>query len=154
MDNFSIRALSDEALDAFLRAESTARIGYIDRQGQPYIVPITYAYDGDSFYGYSLLGAKIESMSVHPRVCVEVDRISNATNWICAVVLGDFEFLQGEHAIDAVRRIGDRLRTIARADALSDAAEQTYVSRVGGPGLAYRIRIDHKSGRQASDVQQ
>jgi nitroimidazol reductase NimA-like FMN-containing flavoprotein (pyridoxamine 5'-phosphate oxidase superfamily) len=153
MDNFSVRALSDEALDAFLRAESTARIGYVDRQGQPYIVPITYAYDGDSFYGYSLLGAKTESMGVHPRVCVEVDRISNATNWICAVALGDFELLEGARAIDAVGRIGDRLRTIARADELSDAAEQTYVSRVGGPGLAYRIRIVHKSGRQASDVQ-
>jgi nitroimidazol reductase NimA-like FMN-containing flavoprotein (pyridoxamine 5'-phosphate oxidase superfamily) len=153
MDTFTVGALSDEAVDAFLRAEHTARISYVDRRGQPYIVPITYAYDGDSFYGYSLLGAKIESMSVHPRVCVEVDRVSSATNWICVVALGEFESLHGAHAIDALQRIADRLRTIARADALGNAAEKTYVSRIGGPGLAYRIRIAHRSGRQASDVQ-
>ncbi|HMD02630.1 MAG TPA: pyridoxamine 5'-phosphate oxidase family protein [Candidatus Baltobacteraceae bacterium] len=152
MDSFRIEALSDEVLDAFLRAESTARIGYVDQRGQPYVVPVTYAYDGESFYGYSLLGAKIESMNMNPRVCVEVDRITNVTNWICAVALGDFESLHGARAEDAVRRIADRLRTIARADALSAAAEETYVARVGGPGLAYRIRVAHKSGRRGSDL--
>jgi nitroimidazol reductase NimA-like FMN-containing flavoprotein (pyridoxamine 5'-phosphate oxidase superfamily) len=152
VSNFAIGALSENALDAFLREESSARIGYVDRRGQPYITPISYAYDGAAFYCYSLLGSKMDSMQANPRVCVEVDRITNATNWICVVALGDFELLHGAAAIDAVRRVADRLRTVALVDALTDAAQKTYVSRVGGPGLAYRIRIADKSGRQASDA--
>jgi hypothetical protein len=34
----------------------------VDRRGLPCIVPITYAYDGRTLYGYSLLGAKLENM--------------------------------------------------------------------------------------------
>lgn len=141
--------LSDEAVEALLHEETVARIGYVDHRGRPSIAPITYAYDGASVFGYSPAGVKLEGMREHPYVCVEVDRVRDAADWCSVVAYGRFEELAGDAALDAVRRIADRLRTLARTDRLPDAASRTYVARLGAAGIAYRIRIEVKHGRFA-----
>jgi len=141
--------LGRNEIEELLREEFIARIGYVDRRGYPYIVPVTYAYDGISFLGYTADGAKLEAMRHHPRVCVEVDRVRDAANWESVVAIGHFAELRGESAVDAVFRIGERLRTIAIADGSSDSARRTYVERLRAPGIAYRIRIEQIHGRFA-----
>ncbi len=141
--------LDEREIESLLHAELVARIAYLDRRGFPYIVPITYAYDGAAFYGFSADGAKLEGMRHEPRVCVAVDRVHDAADWWSVVALGRFEELQGAAALDAVRRISERLTTMAQADALPDDARRTYVARLGAPGVAYRIRVESKHGRFA-----
>jgi nitroimidazol reductase NimA-like FMN-containing flavoprotein (pyridoxamine 5'-phosphate oxidase superfamily) len=135
------------AIESLLHEEIVARIAYIDRLGRPCIVPITYAYDGEALYGYSLMGAKIEGMSTHPSVSVEVDQVHSSADWCSVIARGMFEPLDGHAAIEAVERIHDRLRTVAQAEHDADSAPQTFVGREGGPGLAYRIRLAEKHGR-------
>jgi uncharacterized protein len=142
--------LTPDAIESLLLAESVGRIGYVDRRGLPCIAPITYAYDGRNFYGYSLLGAKIENMGARPNVCVEVDRVVNASDWRSVVARGTFEPLDGSAAVEAVRRISDRLRTVAAATAAPVTAWRTFVGRNGGDGIAYRIRVTEKQGRCSS----
>ena len=143
--------MTADAIEAFIHDELIARIAYVDRRGVPYITPITYAYDGDSFYGYSMIGSKIEHMGVHPEVCVEVDRFTNAADWRSVVVHGTFEPLHGDAAADAVARISERMRTVAAAEGAPAQAFKTFVAREGGDGIAYRIRVSNKhSGRQSS----
>lgn len=145
--------LGDTSIEALLHEETVARIGYVDHRGRPSIAPITYAYDGSSVFGYSPDGVKLEGMREHPYVCVEVDRIRDAADWYSVVAYGRFEELGGEDAVDAVRRIAERLRTLARTERLPDAASRTYVARLGAAGIAYRIRLEIKHGRFArSDV--
>jgi uncharacterized protein len=145
-----MRELNAHEIESLLHEESVARIGYTDRRHQAWIVPITYAYDGDSIYGYSLLGAKIEGMSTHPDVCIEIDRVSDNADWWSVIARGRFEALNGGAAVEAVQRISDRLRTIAIADGLGDRAQHTYVAREGGPGIAFRIRLTEKHGRYSA----
>lgn len=142
--------MTADAIEALLHAELIARIAYVDRRGVPYIAPVAYAYDGESFYGYSMIGAKIEHMGVHPEVCVEVDRITNAADWCSVVARGTFEPLHGDAASDAVRRISERMRTVATAENSPAAAMKTFVAREGGDGIAYRIRVSSKHGRQSA----
>lgn len=142
--------LSAEAIESLLREEVVARVAFVDRRGRPCIAPITYAYDGKALYGYSMLGSKIEGMSSHPDVCIEIDRIRNSADWWSIVLHGTFEQLSGDAAVDAVERISDRLRTVACVDGAPDAAAQTYVAREGGPGIAYRIRVNERHGRYSS----
>jgi nitroimidazol reductase NimA-like FMN-containing flavoprotein (pyridoxamine 5'-phosphate oxidase superfamily) len=141
--------LDDRQIESLLHEETVARIAYVDRRGSPYIVPVTYAYDGESFFGYSPDGSKLEGMRHEPHVCVEVDRVRDAADWQSVVAFGRFEELRGDAAVDAVRRISERLTTLARAFVLPDAARRSYVARLGAPGIAYRIRIERKSGRFA-----
>lgn len=142
--------LAPAAIESLLRSEIVARIAYVDRRGLPCIVPITYAYDGEAFFGYSLLGAKIEHMSANPRVCVEVDRIDSAADWRSVTARGMFVKLHGQPAIEAVERVSDRLRTVAAVTAAPPAAWRTFVARTGGDGIAYRIDITQKLGRYSS----
>lgn len=144
--------LTAEEIESLLRAEVVGRIGYIDRRGLPCIVPITYAYDGKAFYGYSLLGAKIENMGAHPKVCVEVDRVVNAAEWASVIARGIFERLDGDAAIEAVERISDRLRTLGATTDAPATAWRTFVARAGGPGIAYRIRVAELQGRYSSTL--
>lgn len=139
--------LTSEAIESLLHSELVARIGYVDHRGLPCIAAITYAYDGAAIYGYSLLGAKIESMSTHPQVCVEVDRVENAADWRSVTARGVFHQLHGENAVGAVERISDRLRTVAAATNAPVMAWRTFVNRSGGAGIAYRIDITQKFGR-------
>jgi uncharacterized protein len=142
--------LTSDGIESLLHSEVVARIAYVDRRGLPCIVPITYAYDGRAFYGYSLLGAKIEHMSRHPRVCVEVDRVEGAADWSSVTARGLFHTLAGEEAVEAVERISDRLRTVAAATDAPLAARRSFVARSGGAGIAYRIDITDKQGRYSS----
>jgi len=139
--------LTPGAIEALLHEELIARIAYVDRRGLPCIVPIAYAYDGQAFYGYSLLGAKTENMGTNPWVCVEVDHIRNTADWSSVVARGTFEQIYGTEANDAVERISERMRTVAAATDAPAKAAQTYVARKGGVGIAYRIRITDKHGR-------
>ena len=142
--------LTSDQVDALLREEVVARIAYIDRRGLPCIAAVSYAYDGAAFYGYSVMGAKLENMGATPFVCVEVDRIYNAADWRCVIVRGTFEALRGTAAIDAVTRISERLKIEAAAAKAPAMAAQTYVRRKGGDGIAYRIHVNYKSGRYAT----
>ncbi len=142
--------LTPGAIEALLHEEIVSRIGYVDRRGLPTIVPITYAYDGRAIYGYSALGAKIENMAANPRVCVEIDRIDNASEWRSVLVRGTFELLDGRAALEAVERISDRLRTVAIATAAPATARRTFVTRAGTDGIAYRIHVTEKYGRYST----
>lgn len=142
--------MSPAATEALLHSGIVARLAYVDPLGRPCIVPITYAYDGRAFYGYSLLGSKVEHMSAHPDVCLEVDHIDDSANWSSVVVRGHFEQLIGSAAVEAVQRIAERLRTVARAQHAAMPAALTYVERAGGPGIAYRILVRQKHGRYSA----
>jgi len=43
--------------------------------GEPYIVPLSFGYDGKAFYFHTALeGRKIDCIEANPRVCFELDR--------------------------------------------------------------------------------
>ena len=66
--------LTPEEIDEMLRSEAIGRIGCY-AFGRPYVVPITFAYDGVAVYGHSREGLKLRMMRSHPSVCFEVDRM-------------------------------------------------------------------------------
>ena len=61
------------------------------QDGQPYIVPVTFACDGEYLYAISTLGQKITWMRANPRVCIEVDELMTRTDWATVVVVGRYE---------------------------------------------------------------
>jgi uncharacterized protein len=63
------------------------------REGQPYVVPIYFAYQDNCLYSFSTVGQKIEWMRANPLVCVEVDEVADSQQWVSVIVLGRFEEL-------------------------------------------------------------
>ena len=63
------------------------------RENQPYVVPVSFAVDGDCVYLFSMPGQKIEWMRNNPRVCLEIDSVKSLNDWTSIVVFGRYEEL-------------------------------------------------------------
>ena len=63
------------------------------KNGQPYVVPIYYAFEGHYLYSFSLTGQKIDWMRNNPMVCVEVNEPGGKREWRSVIIKGVFEEL-------------------------------------------------------------
>ena len=135
--------LTPEEIDEMLRSEAIGRIGCY-AFGRPYVVPITFAYDGVAVYGHSREGLKLRMMRSHPSVCFEVDRMDGLSDWRSVIAMGTFSELQAKQAEMAMellrRRIGP---LVPSATSVPDGL--THAS--GMPWSVFRIVLGERSGR-------
>jgi len=60
---------------------------------QPYVIPTYLAYDDGWIYVFSTFGKKIEWMRENPKVCVEIDEVTAASQWVSIIANGRYEEL-------------------------------------------------------------
>jgi len=85
-----ITTLDNQQARKVLQSARVARLGCIVN-GEPYIVPINYNFEGDYLYSHSLPGLKINGLRENPRACVQVDDIESDLHWQSAMAFGTFE---------------------------------------------------------------
>jgi|SRR6185369_2732752 len=85
-----ITTLDNQQARKVLQSARVARLGCIVN-GEPYIVPINYNFEGDYLYSHSLPGLKINGLRENPRACVQVDDIESDLHWRSAMAFGTFE---------------------------------------------------------------
>lgn len=73
-----------------LREKRSGRLGCC-ADGEPYVVPINYLFDGEHIYIHSLPGHKINALRNNPRACLQVDEIVDSYNWRSVIVYGNYE---------------------------------------------------------------
>lgn len=120
------------------------------RDNQPYIVPITFAVDGDHLYSFSIAGRKIDWMRDNPRVCLEVDNVKSWQEWTTVIALGQYEELPDTPDWQDERRHAHSLlqqRAMwwqpASVD-ISDHAGEVFLP------VFFRIVLDDLTGRRGS----
>jgi uncharacterized protein len=101
-----IAELSRDEIDELLREQVVGRIGcHVD--GLTYVVPVIYAYDGESFHVATVEGQKTRMMRLNPNVCFEVDEYE-AGSWRSAIVQGVYEEVEGEEAEATIALLAER----------------------------------------------
>ena len=142
--------LSAAEIEDLLAAEMVARIG-CHASGRTYVVPVTYAYDGDGLLIQSHDGLKLRMMRENPFVCVEVDRVENLANWRSVIAWGRFETLVGEAAAAAFARLRTRLQSLEVSETTPGAARlhpgEKAIRSGNGEGAIFRIHLVEKTGR-------
>lgn len=119
--------------------------------GQPYAVPINFAFDDDHLYGFTTLGQKVEWMRANPLVCVEVDEVISDTEWMSIIVFGRYEELPDEPKYEQARQ---RALSILQKRAIW--WEPAYISQQHRDQLHslnpifYRIHIEKMTGHRAT----
>ena len=120
------------------------------RVDQPYVVPISFAYDGDSncLFGFSAIGKKVDWMRENPKVCVEVEDGGDRFHWTTIVIVGRYDEIvdSGEHKELRQRALdlfGQRAEWWLPGAARMGPREHPDV-------VIYRIHIDTMSGRRAA----
>ena len=133
-----------------LRRAHLARLACC-RDDHPYIVPISYDFDGEHLYSFSTLGQKIVWMRANPHVCVEVDDIEDRFHWTTVLVFGRYEELrtpvEHELARERARRLFEHREEWWQPAAAKAGPPEHHVP------LVYRIVINQLSGRRADAPQ-
>lgn len=118
------------------------------RDGQPYVVPIYFSYDGKHLYGFSTLGQKIEWMRSNPLVCLEIDERTSHHQWKSVVVLGRYEELPdapdfGHERLHALEVLQKRAMWWQPAYVASEYHERLKP-------IFYRIHVRKMTGHRAA----
>jgi nitroimidazol reductase NimA-like FMN-containing flavoprotein (pyridoxamine 5'-phosphate oxidase superfamily) len=143
-----VKELDRDECAAVLSASRLARLA-CSRDGQPYVVPIHYAYADDYLYSFSMPGRKIDWMRENPMVCVQIDDLGSSRNWRSVVVYGLYEELP-----DRIGSKRERDHAWSLLEKHANWWEPGGLKPVPQPmatastHLFYRIRITSMSGRQ------
>ena len=145
-----IQDLNKKECCEVLKRLGFGRLGCASKN-QPYVVPVYFAYQPDSLFGFSTAGQKIEWMRNNPRVCVEADEVVSQDNWTNILVFGRYKELPDDPKYAALRLHAHSLlekRTLWWQPAI--ASSETRDERFGPFPVFYCIHIDEMTGHRAS----
>ncbi len=82
-----VEDMAPAEMHALLQRECFGHLGCA-RDGRPYVVPMHYAYDGKELYFFTTEGMKTQFIEANPKVCLQVEEITDSTHWRSVMVIG------------------------------------------------------------------
>jgi nitroimidazol reductase NimA-like FMN-containing flavoprotein (pyridoxamine 5'-phosphate oxidase superfamily) len=142
--------LNDTQIKNLLSSQVVGRLACTDGS-QPYIVPVTYSYDGKYIYGQTNEGLKLDILRSNSNVCFEVDAMTDMRNWQSVVVYGIFEELVGDEANEAKDIFFNRVLPLMTSYTLHPYGHEVNNATVDDSNrvknVMYRILITRITGR-------
>ena len=141
--------LSDAQANNILSSQVIGRLACSDGK-QPYIVPVTYSYDGVYIYGQSNEGTKMKILRKNPNVCFEVDMMTDMRNWQCVIVYGKFEELTNKEMETARENFFNRVFPLLTSSTIhphQHAVTEKLDDSNSAKHVMYRIKIKRITGR-------
>ena len=137
-----------EGIDEILTANSVCHLAMVD-DGRPYVVPMTYGYDGRCIYLHSATaGRKVEALRRDGRVCFSIFdgfhppgadlACRKSTKYRSVIGTGTVTFLEGEDKVAALDMLMRQVYGVGRQDFPPQKLENV---------LALRIDIDTLTGK-------
>jgi len=141
--------LNEQQSFNLLTSQALGRLGCTDGRF-PYVVPVTYHYDGEYIYGQTNEGSKLSMLRLNPNVCFEVDSMTDMANWQSVIVTGKFEELHNGDASRASEKLFRSLFTLMTSRTIHPhehevatlLEDQSRIKRV-----MYRIKVESITGR-------
>ena len=141
-----VEDMAPAEMHALLQRESFGHLGCA-RGGRPYVVPMSYAYDGKELYFFTTEGMKTRFIEANPQVCLQVEDVTDSTHWRSVMVIGKAEQLtKAEEMQRAMKLITERNPSLAPA---ISATELDALGRAVDIAL-YRITPELIDGRKTS----
>ena len=118
--------------------------------GKTYIVPISYAYDGEYIYFHTYEGMKVDMMRKNPNVCFQVDKMDNMASWESVIAWGTSEELTNlEERKVGLQNLIDRVLPKISSKTVQLTTQWPFppddISMING--IIFRIGLHEKSGR-------
>lgn len=147
--------LSPSKIEEVLKTQLVGRIG-CSWNGETYIIPISYAYDGNYIYCHTTEGKKTAIMRKNARVCFQVDEMKDMANWKSVIVQGRYEELKSKEE----RSMG--MKTLLKRYLPVISSVTTHIGKhwpfhsddlTDMDGIVFRIAVQEKTGRFESTMQ-
>ena len=135
-----MRMLSREESRRLLQTARVGRLGCIVN-GEPYVVPLNYRWEGDYLYSHSLPGLKITGLRENPNACVQVDEMETDLHWRSAIGFGKYE------EITKPTERADILNRLLRSFPMLTPVESAIaVDGLTPEVIVFRIKIERVTG--------
>lgn len=143
-----ISKLIDEQIEEILSGHTFGRVGCNDGYNT-YIYPMNYVYTGKYIICHSLPGSKIQVMRQNKRICMQVDKVDNETNWKSIIVLGEYQEIEDE------RERYDAMKVLVQQNLhikLKEEDIKQHIKKQDDPRhnssrpVIFRILIEEKTG--------
>jgi hypothetical protein len=122
----SAEEMTTKEIDQFLSCARVGRLGLMLENGQPYVVPVGYAYaEGKIFFHTCNKGLKMNAIRRNANVCFEVDEALSDTSMFKSVII-----------FGTAKIISDKVKMIPYLQKLIDKYRipesfDTYMSKPG-----------------------
>jgi hypothetical protein len=140
---------TDEAVNLFTKCEYGV-LSTVDNDGQPYGVPLNYAYKDNCIYFHcALVGHKLENIENNPKVSfcavgdTEVLPSEFATNYVSAVAFGVASEVQGAERYNALEWLLEKYSSEFMKEG------KKYIEKKDKATKVIKIEIQHISGKRA-----
>lgn len=141
--------LPADQIEDVLKKTVVGRIG-CSANGETYVVPISFVYDGKDIICHAYEGKKMAMMRINPKVCFQTDDMNDMAHWRSVVVQGMFEELTDkEERNQAMQTLLNRYLPVISS--VTTHLGKTWpftsddVSEING--IVFRIVVKEKSGR-------
>ena len=141
-----VEDMAPAEMHALLQRASFGHLG-CSRDGRPYVVPMNYAYDGKELFFFTTEGMKTQFIEANPKVCLQVEEVTDGSHWRSVMVIGQAERLtKSEDTQRAMQLI------VERNPSLTPAISATQLDTWGrAVDIAlYRIKPDLIDGRKTT----
>jgi uncharacterized protein len=145
--------LNSQEIENVLHSQIVGRIG-CHANDITYIVPISYAYDGEFVYGLTKEGMKINIMRQNRNVCFEVENIPDLGHWQSVICWGDYEELPNRtERHEALEILFDRkLPSVTSATTKLSSSWPFHPENIDKvKGVVFRIRLMKKTGKYENE---
>lgn len=149
-----IGKLDTTQVNNLLCSQSIGRLACTDGK-QPYIVPISFSYDGVYIYGQTDMGKKLKVIRKNPDVCFEVDQMLDMRNWQSVIVYGEFEELKNKDAEEGREILLEKeFSLLTNTSIHAHEHEVTSILKEQGriKEILFRIKINKVSGRYQNEL--
>src|SRR5262245_38352434 len=141
--------LNNQEIESLIHREFIGRLG-CHAEDVTYIVPISYAYDGEYIYGHTFEGMKINMMRKNPKICFQVDDMHDMANWQSVVAWGVFEELKnGPERDNAIGVLMRRTLPFIHSQTMHISPQWPFPANDPATieGIIFRVRLNDKTGR-------
>ena len=142
-------------VEDLLKNQIVGRLG-CSTSDETYIVPISYAYDGNYIYCHTIEGKKTEILRKNPKVCFQVDEMKDMGNWKSVIVQGVYEELKNpEDRTFAMKILLQRYLPIISS--VTTHLGQNWPFQPDDlneiKGIVFRIAVKEKTGRFEENIE-
>jgi nitroimidazol reductase NimA-like FMN-containing flavoprotein (pyridoxamine 5'-phosphate oxidase superfamily) len=141
--------LNKMQMNNLLSSQVLGRLACADGN-QPYVVPVTYYFDGKFIYGQTNEGKKLEILRKNPNVCFEVDKMMDMRNWQSVVITGKFEELKSASGKKARDLLFGHVFPLMTSSTIHPHEHEVTAKLEDSNRvklIMYRVRIKSMSGR-------
>ncbi len=143
-------SLTSEQCRHLLASNYVGRVGFVLSK-KPFILPITYVFDGKAIYCRSYEGTKINAMRKSSSVCFQLDHIESLTRWYSVLAWGRYEELKAPADQKYVERLfSEHLMVHQLGETVSLSREfdqRPHVVEKRKKPVTWKIKIQELTGR-------